>query len=132
MLEGVLREIDSGWFMGEIADSAYELERKLNDGRHLIVGVNDFTEGNEDASPDLLLIGPQYEDKQLARLADVKRSRDDAAVARALGAVRAVAAEPTTNTMPAILDAVRAHATVGEIMETLAEEFGRYRETPVL
>ena len=131
MLEGVLREIDSGWFMGEIADSAYELERKLNDGRHVIVGVNDFTEGNEDVAPDLLLIGPQYEDKQLARLAEVKRARDGDAVATALAAVRAVAATEA-NTMPAILDAVRARATVGEIMGSLAEEFGRYRETPVL
>jgi len=132
MLEGVLREIDSGWFMGEIADSAYELERKLNDGRHTIVGVNDFTEGNEEGSPDLLLIGPQFEDKQLARLAEVKRARDVVAVADALGGVRAAAADPDANTMPAILGAVRAHATVGEIMGTLAEEFGRYRETPVL
>jgi methylmalonyl-CoA mutase N-terminal domain/subunit len=62
----------------------------------------------------------------------VKRARDDAAVARALAGVRAAAAAPTTNTMPSILEAVRVHATVGEIMETLAEEFGRYRETPVL
>ena len=132
ILEGVLREVDSGWFMGEIADSAYELERKLNDGRHTIIGVNGFTEGNEEGSPDLLLIGPQFEDKQLARLAEVKRARDAVAVAAALGGVRAAAADPDANTMPAILGAVRAHATVGEIMGTLAEEFGRYRETPVL
>jgi methylmalonyl-CoA mutase N-terminal domain/subunit len=132
ILEGVFAGIDSGYFMGEIAQAAYDLERKLNDGRHIVVGVNDFLEGNDDAAPETLQIGPQFEEKQLARLAEVKRLRDGEAVARSLAEVRRVAGHPTINTMPAIIEAVRVYATVGEIMNTFADEFGRYRETPVI
>jgi methylmalonyl-CoA mutase N-terminal domain/subunit len=132
MVEGVLAEIDSGWFQREIADAAYELERKLNDGRHLVVGVNAFFEGNDDAPPEILKIGAEVEEAQLKRLARVKSDRDGDAVARALERVRVDAAEPTTNVMPALLDAVRVYATEGEIMNALADVFGRYTETPVI
>ncbi len=132
ILEGVFAGIDSGYFMGEIAQAAYDLERKLNDGRHIVVGVNDFLEGNDDAAPETLQIGPQFEEKQLARLAEVKRLRDGEAVARSLAEIKRVAGHPTINTMPAIIEAVRVYATVGEIMNTFADEFGRYRETPVI
>ena len=74
----------------------------------------------------------EAEELQRKRLAEVKQSRDEAAVAAALAGVRAAAAEPDTNTMPAILDAVKVLATEGEIMNTLAEVFGTYRETAVL
>src|SRR5450432_2621237 len=114
MLEGALRGIESGWYQREIADAAYELERKLNDGRHLVVGVNTAREGNDDAPPETLRIGAEVEETQLKRLAKVKADRDDAAVARGLDAVRTAASEPTTNVMPALIDAVRDHATVGE------------------
>jgi methylmalonyl-CoA mutase N-terminal domain/subunit len=132
MLEGVLRGIETGWFQRAIADSAYELERKRNDGRHVIVGVTDFLEGNEEEPPELLRIGPEVEERQLKRLAATKAERDDPRVHGALAAVRADAAEPTTNLMPALLDAVRAYATVGEITAALAEVFGRYAEAPVI
>jgi methylmalonyl-CoA mutase N-terminal domain/subunit len=132
ILEGIFAGIDSGYFMGEIAQAAYDLERKLNDGRHIVVGVNDFLEGNDDAAPETLQIGPQFEEKQLARLAEVKRLRDGEAVARSLAEIKRVAGHPTINTMPAIIEAVRVYATVGEIMNTFADEFGRYRETPVI
>ena len=132
MLEGALVGIEQGWYQAEIAQSAYELERKLNDGRHVMVGVTDFFEGNEEAPPEILEIGPEFEEKQLARLAAVKQSRDDDAVRGSLAALGAVAREPTANVMPALIDAVRTRATIGEIMHAFAEEFGRYREVPVL
>ncbi len=132
MLEGAFAGIESGWFQREIADAAYELERKLNDGRHVVVGVNAFFEGNDEAPPSILKIGPEVEEAQAKRLAQVKADRDDAAVERVLGQVRADAREPTTNLMPALLDAVRAYATEGEIMGALADVFGRYTETPVI
>ncbi len=132
MLEGVLREIESGWFQREIGDAAYDIERKVNDGRHVIVGVNAFLDGNDDAPPETLRIGPEVEEAQTKRLAQVKGDRDGEAVERALARVRADAAESSTNLMPALLDAVDVYATIGEICNALADVFGRYTEQPVI
>src|ERR671911_902725 len=131
LLEGVFQAIESGWFQGEIAESAYELERKLNDGRHLLVGVNVARQGG-DEHPDILRIGPEVEEAQLKRLAQVKAERDDSAVDAGLARVRAHAAEPDVNLMPTLIDAVATHATVGEIVGALADVFGRHREDPVI
>jgi methylmalonyl-CoA mutase N-terminal domain/subunit len=122
--------VEEGWYQSEIADSAYELERKLNAGRHIVVGVNAFLEGNDEPPPDTLRIGPEVEEEQRRRLEKVRAERDDAAVARTLAKVRDDAAEPTVNLMPALLDASRAYATLGEIVETLASVFGRWVEQP--
>jgi methylmalonyl-CoA mutase N-terminal domain/subunit len=132
MLEGALRGIENGWFQGEIADAAYTLEQKLNRGQHLVVGVNTALEGNDEAPPPILKIGPEVEEAQLKRLAQVRADRNDEQVRRALDAVRAAAAEPTTNVMPSLIDAVDLYATEGETMDALADVFGRYVETPVL
>jgi methylmalonyl-CoA mutase N-terminal domain/subunit len=131
ILEGVYEGIDNGYFQGEIAEAAYQLERKINTGRRVVVGVNRFTE-TDDAPLDTLHIGPEVEERQLKRLAHVKAERDDAAVATALGVVAANASAPDVNLMPPILDAVRAYATVGEIVEALAGAFGRWTEDPVI
>ena len=130
MLEGALRGVEQGWFMREIADSAYDLERKLNAGKHLVVGVNVALEGNDDAPPEILRIGPEVEETQLKRLHTVKHDRNADAVDAALDDVRAVAAQPTTNVMPALLEAVNVYATIGEISNALADVFGRFTETP--
>ncbi|MCJ7672546.1 MAG: methylmalonyl-CoA mutase family protein [Acidimicrobiia bacterium] len=132
MLEGAFRGIESGYFQREIADAAYELERKLNDGRHLVVGLNFAREGNEEEPPETLRIGPEVEELQLKRLAQVKSDRDGEQVRTALEAVRAAATDPTTNVMPSLIDAVSARATVGEVTDALADVFGRYVETPVI
>jgi methylmalonyl-CoA mutase N-terminal domain/subunit len=132
MLEGVFRGIEAGWFQGEIADSAYQLERKVNDGRHVVVGVTDFLEGNDEPPPELLHIGPEAEEQQLKRLGKVKHDRDGERVEDALARVRADAGEAAVNLMPALLDAVRTRATVGEIMDALADVFGRHREQPAI
>jgi methylmalonyl-CoA mutase N-terminal domain/subunit len=132
MREGVLRAIEEGWFQREIGDSAYELERKLNDGRHLLVGVNVATDGNDEPPPDTLHIGPEVEEAQLKRLAQVRADRDGEAVDDALDRVRADASDASVNLMPALLDAVATQATVGEVIGALADIFGRYREDPVI
>jgi methylmalonyl-CoA mutase N-terminal domain/subunit len=132
MLEGALRAVESGWFQREITDSAYELERKLNSGTHLVVGVNTAFEGNDEAPPEILRIGPEVEEAQIKRLAAVKADRDSERVTAALAHVRAAAAEPTTNTMPSLIDAVRVYATEGEIVNALADVLGRYVEVPVI
>ena len=132
ILEGVLEGIESGWFQLEIGDAAYQLERKRNDGRDLVVGVNVATDGNDDQPPEILRIGPEVEESQRKRLAKVKADRDAGAVARTLAHLRAEAAVPDANLMPALIDAVSVHATIGEITGALADVFGRYTETPVV
>ena len=132
MREGVLQAVEQGWFQREIADSAYDLERKVNRGEHLVVGLNVAREGNDDAPPEILRIGPEVEEQQRKRLDAAKGARDADAVGRALVEVRAVAARPDVNVMPALVDAVGVYATVGEICAALADELGRYVETPVI
>jgi methylmalonyl-CoA mutase, N-terminal domain len=132
ILEGVYQGIDDGWFQGEIADAAYQFERKLNAGRRILVGANAFTEGGDDEALELLQITAEQEQTQIKRLGEVKADRDAEAVRTNLARVAADAAEPETNLMPALIDAVRAYATEGEIMATLADVFGRHVETPVI
>jgi methylmalonyl-CoA mutase N-terminal domain/subunit len=130
MLDGVVQGIEDGWFQAAIADSAYELERKLNDGRHVVVGVNAFCEGNDEPFPDTLYIDAHTEATQLKRLAGVKAHRDPAAVTEALDRLRADAADPEVNLMPALIDASLVHATLGEQMIAMGDVFGYWNETP--
>ena len=131
MLEGVYAGIDEGWFQGLIADAAFDFEKRVADGRRVVVGVNRFTEGNDEAQPDLLAITAEDEQRQVERLAEVKAGRNRDAVDAALDRLAADAHAPDANLMPALLEAVHAYATVGEIMGTLADVFGRYVERPV-
>ncbi|MDQ1520834.1 MAG: methylmalonyl-CoA mutase, N-terminal domain [Actinomycetota bacterium] len=132
MYEGAVIGCEEGWFQGHIAEAAYELERRLNRDRDIVVGVNAFLDGNDEAPPDTLRIGPEVEEAQLKRLADVKARRSPETVDAALAQVRHDAADVNTNLMPALLDAVKAHATLGEIVDALADVFGRWREDPRL
>ncbi len=131
MLEGVYRGIEENWFQTRIAEASADFERRLNDGRRILVGVNAFTEGDEH-EPELLAIEAQTEELQLKRLATVKATRNSDAVSESLAALRSDAADPTVNLFPAVLEAVRAYATVGEIMATLAEVFGTWDERSVV
>ena len=128
MFDGAIVGVEEGWYQGEIADSAYELERKLNDGRHVIVGVNAFLEGNDEPQPDTLYIDRETERMQVKRLHEVKHHRSAAAVDAALERLRRDAGEPDVNVMPALLDASLAHATLGEMMNALGDVFGRWEE----
>jgi methylmalonyl-CoA mutase N-terminal domain/subunit len=130
MLDGAVRGVEEGWYQSAIADSAYQLERKLNAGRHVVVGVNAFVEGNDEPPPETLRIGPEVEEEQRRRLQKVRDERDQHAVDRTLARVRIDAREPTVNLMPALLDAARANATLGEIVDALASVFGRWVEQP--
>ncbi len=132
MLRGVYEGIDNGWFQGAIADAAYQFERRVNSGERIVVGVNRFTEGNDEGALDLLQITHEQEHQQVKRLQAVKADRDREAVDAALARVREEAADPERNLMPALIDAVRVYATEGELMDAMADVFGRYVENPVL
>ena len=132
LLEGVYAGIDDGWFVGEIADASYRHEREVNAGERIVVGVNEFTEGDDPSARRLLRIGQETEELQRKRLATVRQGRDDAAVASTLARVAVDAAESTTNLMPALLEAVRARSTVGEVVDALEGVFGTYVERAVV
>ena len=132
ILEGVYAGIDDGYFVSEIADASYRFEREVNAGERIIVGVNAFTDGNDESEQNLLRVDPAVEELQRKRLAEVRRSRDDARVAAALDQVRRTAAEPGANTMPALIDAAKAYATEGEIVTALESVFGTYVEKTVI
>ncbi len=131
MLEGAFELIDEGWYQGNIADAAYEFEKKVNAGRRIVVGVNDFTEGNEEDQIDLLKITTEDEQRQIKNLQQIKADRNQAAVDESLVALSR-AAETDTNLMLPLINSVKTRATVGEIMNTLADVFGRYQEKPFI
>jgi methylmalonyl-CoA mutase N-terminal domain/subunit len=131
MLEGAFQLIDEGWYQSNIADAAYEFEKKINRDRRVVVGVNRFTDGNEEDQIDLLKITSEDEQRQIKRLQQVKADRNQAAVDDSLQAL-ARAAETDANLMPHLIDTVRSYATLGEVVNTLAEVFGRYQERPFI
>ncbi len=126
MLEGVLACIEDGWFCSEIADAAYRFQSKIASGQWVQVGVNGYVEGGDETP--ILYIDPAVEDRQLERLAEVKQSRDDAAVRRCLDRLAGEAADATVNLMPALVDAAKAYVTVGEAMHALESVFGTWLE----
>jgi methylmalonyl-CoA mutase N-terminal domain/subunit len=132
MLEGVLAGIDSNWFQEQIAEAAYHHERAMQTGERVVVGVNRFTERDADDVVPILAVDPAVEELQRKRLATVRQSRDDQAVAASLRAVANAAKEPSVNLMPPIIDAVRRYATLGEIMGAMAAVFGTWQERPAL
>jgi methylmalonyl-CoA mutase N-terminal domain/subunit len=121
---GMIAAIEAGFFRREIADAAFVYQREVDARRKLIVGVNAFQETDEKPL-ETLQIDEAVEKEQLANLRRIKSQRDGAAVGRALAEVRRVA-ETRENLMPVILEAARMRCTVGEIMNALADVFGRY------
>lgn len=121
---GMLPAIDAGYFRRRIAESAYRYQAEVDAGRRLIVGVNAFADETTTPIPRHE-VDPAVEAAQLAALQRVKSQREPAAVQRALDAVRRAAAR-NTNVMPALIDAARAQATLGEIVSALADVLGRY------
>jgi methylmalonyl-CoA mutase, N-terminal domain len=123
-LGGMLPAIEAGFFRREIADAAFAYQRDVDAKRKLIVGVNAFQQPDEKPL-ETLTIDANVEQEQIADLRRVKARRDGEAVTRCLPAVRKTAATKK-NLMPVLVDAARARCTVGEIMQTLADVFGRY------
>lgn len=132
ILEGVYAGIDNGYFVGEIADAAYRFEREINNDQRIIVGINEFTDGNEDDETNLLRIDHSVEELQRKRLEAVKQERDSAAVEASLAAIRTAAADPTVNLMPPIIDAVKTYATEEEISNAMRDVFGTYVEQAIV
>jgi methylmalonyl-CoA mutase N-terminal domain/subunit len=129
-LGGVIPAIERGFFQREIAEAAYRYQMEIDTHQRVVVGVNELAEAEPVRIP-LLEMDPEGYERQVARLERVRRERDSEQVGVALDALRQ-AAQTTENTIPYILDCVRAYATLGEIMGVFRDVFGEYREPTII
>jgi len=127
---GMVEAIERGFPQKEIAESAYRFQQAVERKEKIIVGVNDFVQADEPPI-EILYIDESAGGTQLAKLEQLRRTRDNDAVKRTLDGLRA-AARTTENLMPRIIDAVRAYATVGEMCDALREVWGEYEEVPII
>lgn len=128
-LGGVLAAIDAGFFQQEIADAAYRYQLEIERKERIIIGVNEFNMA-EAQDVSLFKIDPLIEEEQKRRVQSVRQNRDNIVCANRLAALRQTAGS-SNNLMPVILDAVKAYATEGEIIQVLREVFGEYKEKPI-
>jgi len=128
-LGGMVEAVKQNYPQREIADASFRLQEEIESGERIIVSVNRYQQ-EEDRDLELLQIPPELEKRQVGRVQVVRAARDSAAVEASLSALRASAASER-NLMEPLLDAARAHATEGEIIQSLQEVFGTYTETPV-
>ena len=122
---GAVAAIEQGLIQKEIAQAAYEAQQAVESGEQVIVGVNAYTDGNEDQSPAIFRVDDRVVDEQRRSLERVRTERDGEAAAAALAELRVVA-QGSGDLMPPILRSVKAYATMGEICGTLRDVFGEY------
>jgi methylmalonyl-CoA mutase, N-terminal domain len=127
---GMVEAIERGYPQKEIAEASYQFQQAVERGPKIIVGVNDFVQADEKPI-EILYIDDTTASRQLERLEELKRSRDNDRVRRTLDALKD-GARGTANTMPLLLDCVRAYATVGEMCDALREVWGEYEEVPII
>ncbi len=125
-LGGVLPAIERGFFQREIQEAAYRYQREIDTDERQIIGVNAYKD-QEPISIPLLEMDPEGYRRQVSRLEELRRTRDNGAVGQALDNLR-IACQGKANTMPHILDAVRTYATLGEIIDVMREVFGTFQE----
>jgi methylmalonyl-CoA mutase N-terminal domain/subunit len=125
-LGGVLPAIDKGFFQQEIAEAAYRYQREIDAGERVIVGVNEHVDDKPVTIP-ILEMDPQGYERQVQRLRALRQERDSGRVGQALDRLR-LACQGSENSMPHLLDCVRAYATLGEIIAVMKEVFGVYAE----
>ena len=126
-LGGVISAIEQGYFQREIAQSASEYQRKIDENKRIVVGVNKFVKENEELDIPVLEIDPNTMNKQIRKLKLLKESRDDLAVATSLQAIRK-GCKTKENLMPLLISAVKSDATLGEIIYEMKKEFGEWEE----
>jgi methylmalonyl-CoA mutase, N-terminal domain len=123
---GAVAAVETGFYQRAIDEEAYRAEMSLESGERVVVGVNRYREG-DDPEPASFQVDPELAAGQIKRLAAVRAHRNDAAVTEALQALRDDCARPEVNAMPAIVKAVRARATLGEICNAMRDVFGEYK-----
>jgi methylmalonyl-CoA mutase, N-terminal domain len=129
-LGGMVEAVKRNYPQREIADAAFILQQEIDAGERVVVGVNRYVQQDEQPIPTLR-VDPALERKQTDRLQSARARREGAEVERTLAALRQAATNKQTNLMEPLLDCARAHASEGEIVESLQQVFGRYTESPV-
>jgi methylmalonyl-CoA mutase, N-terminal domain len=129
-LGGMVEAVKLNYPQREIADASFSLQQEIDAGERIVVGVNSFVADAEEQIPTLR-VDPALERKQIGRLQAARAKRDGAAVERALATLREDASHAERNLMEPLLVCARAHASEGEIVESLQQVFGDYTETPV-
>lgn len=129
ILEGVIGGIENGFFQREIANSAYEYQKRIDNKDMIIVGVNKYV--TEDVEVPILYISEDVEKKQIERTRKVREERDEKRWKTSMDALRDAIIK-NKNVMPYVLDAVKAYATVGEIMDVFKEIYGEYKEPVII
>ena len=130
ILDGMLRGIEEGYFQREMADAAFRYQQLLEQGKKVIVGINRFTKTVQEM-PEVLLITADIEEKQNKALAEVRANRDAARAEDAIQALRDMAHDEKQNSIPVLIEAAKAYVTLGEMVETLKQEWGVYTEPPM-
>jgi methylmalonyl-CoA mutase, N-terminal domain len=128
-LGGMVEAVKRGFPQREIADAAFQYQREVEAGIRKVVGVNSYTEGEDEPTP-ILRIDPAFEVDQVRRVREVRERRGSQRMSEALAAVEQAAHDPGENLMPYLLEAARARATEGEMVQALQKVFGSYTETP--
>jgi methylmalonyl-CoA mutase cobalamin-binding domain/chain len=128
---GAVGAIEQGYFQREIADFAYELAQSKANNDRTVVGVNKYIDEEEDQKVETHQLDPESERRQIEFLKRVKAERDNAEVERILKKLQETARDDDANLMPVTIEAVKARASMGEIVNALKEVFGTYTETPV-
>ncbi|MEC8914721.1 MAG: methylmalonyl-CoA mutase family protein, partial [Candidatus Neomarinimicrobiota bacterium] len=129
-LGGVISAIEQGYFQREIAHSASEYQSKVDEKRRIVVGVNKFIKDHEEIEIPVLEIGTEIGADQCKKLSELKESRNESNVQTALLSIQE-ACKSDTNLMPPIIEAAKAHVTLGEIVAAMKAEFGEWQETAV-
>ncbi len=131
---GTIKAIEQGWFQKQIADSAYEEALGRASGERPVIGVNRYVEDGDNSDPKVEVHphNPETEARQIKGLKKVRAERDDEKLSQLLGDLKTVAADESQNIMPITIELVKAGASMGDIVETLREIWGTYRETPVI
>jgi methylmalonyl-CoA mutase, N-terminal domain len=122
---GALAAVEKGYFQDEIRKNAYQLKKDIDEKKRIIVGVNKFQDQHS-VEPNLNAMDTEIERRQVARLKDLKSSRDKIKVDNAISALKKAAENQDDNLMPHIINAVKSHVTLGEISNTFGQIFGRY------
>ncbi|MBM4450383.1 MAG: methylmalonyl-CoA mutase, partial [Chloroflexi bacterium] len=125
-LGGAVAAIEQGFQQKEIQESSYQYQKNIEEGKSTVVGVNKFISPSPKI-PNLLRVDPELEKKQIERLAEVKKKRDNTRVAKALKNLEDVA-RSTDNTMPVFVECAEAYASIGEICDVLRKVFGTQKE----
>jgi methylmalonyl-CoA mutase, N-terminal domain len=130
ILAGMLAGIERGYFQKEMADAAFHYQKLLERGEKVIVSVNRFTRTTQ-AMPQMLLIGPEIEERQKKTVAEVRANRDQRGAEDAVAALKAMAADDSVNSIPVLIEAAKAYLTLGEMVGALKEVWGGYTEPPM-